>query len=379
MSLSTWTREGSEKAQASQTIRILMKTLQYLAEDSVNDETRSRSFVSTSSAVIRGLFKPSPKISNNEQVTVLFNSMGWKNAQIKFSSGTEAQIILGSNRHLDQDQNTEQALKLLVNTFAKALGFHILGREVDAMVNIDIMSGPIYTIDLKAITSTIQTTPEDIRPAASTRRERRAERTPAQTSTQPESEEMAPMAIGKSVDTSQIFLPVLSSKLPIGRLHLLLQDVLAEFAQSWYGENPLTTNESSDERENVVTLIQFLSQKGVENGTSSVDAGSRLGSFFAHAIKQTFPKIDPILAQEIIDGASVGSMIRDIKARAFCTLKPGEKCGPDIGDDNRAMCDFSMGIWQGSLSELSDKSYIFSGYYAAGRKDPYCLMEFNVE
>jgi len=376
--MSTWTRDGSEKAQSSQTIRILMKTLQYLAEDAANDEAKSRSYISTASAVIKGLFKPSPKLSNNEQVSVLFNSMGWKNAQIKFSSGSEAQIILGSNRHLDQDQNSEKALKLLVNTISKALGFHILAREVDAVVSIDILSGPIYTIDLKAITSTIQTEVDEIRPAVAPA----IRKQPIQRRENASAQAAKPVAVAtssRSIDTSQIFLPVLTSKMPIGRLHLLLQDVLAEFSQSWYGENPLSSNESPDERENVITLMQFLTQKAVENDTSSVDAGTRLGAFFAHAIKQTFPNVEPVLAQELIDGASVGSMIRDIKARAFCTLNPGEKCGPNIGDANRAMCDFAMGVWQGCLSELSDNSYVFSGFYAAGKRDPYCLMEFNVE
>lgn len=372
MGLTTWTRSGSEKAQASQTIRILMKSLQYLAEDTANDENRKQSFINTTYAVIKDLFTPSPTHSSNEQVVVLLGSMGWKNAQIEFSSGNEAKIILGSNRHLDQDQNSVKGLQLLVTTIAKALGFHILSREVDAYVEVDILSGPIYNIDLKALKQ--RTADETSQPAtiqAPTR-----ETQPSTTSQQPSA---APVAGMNKIDTTQIFLPVLTTKFPLSRLHLLLKDVLTEFCKSWYSENPLDGNDLGDEQENVATLITFLAQKSIDNNSSTVEAGARLGTFFAHAIKQNFTNIDQPLTQEIIDGAAIGSMIRDIKSRAFCYLKPGEKCGPNIGDENRAICDFSMGIWQGCLSELGDHQFIFNGFYAAGKRDPYCLMEFEVK
>ncbi|MHA2032206.1 MAG: hypothetical protein ACW99Q_22775 [Candidatus Kariarchaeaceae archaeon] len=371
MGLTTWTRSGSEKAQASQTIRILIKSLQYLAEDVVNDESKSQSFINTAYTVMKDLFTPSPTHSSNEQVIVLLGSMGWKNAQIEFSSGNEAKIILGSNRHLDQDQNSAKGLQLLVTTIAKAVGFHILSREVDAYVEVDILSGPIYTIDLKALT---QRTSDDVKktPTPTPQKETTiSDPHPQQPST--------PVSGLNKIDTTQIFLPVLSDKFPLSRLHLLLKDVLAEFCQSWYSTNPLEGNDTADEQENVATLITFLVQKAIENNTSSVEAGVRLGTFFAHAIKQNFTNIDKPLTQEIIDGAEVGSMIRDIKARAFCYLNPGDKCGPSIGDENRAICDFSMGIWQGSLTELGDHQFNFSGFYSAGRRDPYCLMEFEVQ
>lgn len=372
MGLTTWTRSGSEKAQASQTIRILMKSLQYLAEDAVNDENRKQLFINTTYVVIKDLFMPSPTHSSNEQVVVLLGSMGWKNAQIEFSSGNEAKIILGSNRHLDQDHNSAKGLQLLVTAITKALGYHILSREVDSYVEVDILAGPIYKIDLKALKqrATDDTT------QTSTQKAPIRETTQASIAS---SQSAAPVAGLNKIDTSQIFLPVLTNKFPLSRLHLLLKDVLSEFCQSWYSENPLDGNEISDEQENVATLISFLVQKSIDNNSSTVEAGARLGTFFAHAIKQNFANIDQPLTQEIIDGAAVGSMIRDIKARAFCYLKPGDKCGPNIGDENRAICDFSMGIWQGCLSELGDHNFVFNGFYAAGRKDPYCLMEFEVQ
>ncbi len=351
-----------------------MKSLQYLAENAVNDENQSQSFINTAHTVIKDLFTPSPSHSNNEQVVVLLGSMGWKNAQIEFSSGNEAKLILGSNRHLDQNTNSVKGLKLLVTTICKALGFHILSREVDAYVEIDILAGPIYNINIKALTQKIvDTTTETTTPP-----QRTLETKPVvdQSSGQVSS---PPMSSSQKIDTTQIFLPVLTDKFPLSRLHLLLKDVLAEFSKSWYSENPIDTNDTGDERENVALLMNFLVQKAIDNNTSTVDAGVRLGTFFAHAIKKSFTNIDQPLTQEIIDGAAVGSMIRDIKARAFCYLNPGDKCGPNIGDENRSICDFSMGIWQGTLSELGQHDFKFSGFYAAGRRDPYCLMEFEVQ
>ena len=349
-----------------------MKSMQYLAEDAANDESRARTFSSLTSAVIKDLFSPSPSHSTNEQASVLLGSLGWRNANIQFSSGTEARIVLGSNRHLEQDQNSVNGLILLVSSICKALGYHILSREVDAVVDIEIINGPIYTVDLKAIQSQIVDTtkeePVKQKPVSA----------PASSSTSAPASTPPPAEMpGTKIDTSQIFLPILSSKLPIGRLHLILQDILAEFSKSWYGSNPIEGNESPDERDNVIQLMMFLVQKTLDSGAASLDSGTRLGGFFAKAVKEAFNMETP-LAQEIIDGAGMGSMIRDIKARAFCSLRPGDKCGPNIGDENRSICDFSMGIWQGALSEFTGKNYKFNGFYPAGKRDPYCLMEFEV-
>jgi len=157
--------------------------MQYLAEDAAEDDGRYRSFVSIASAIIKGSFIPSVSHSVNEQSSVLFNSMGWKNAQIKFSSGNEAQIILGSNRHLDQNSENLNALKLLVSTICKAIGFHILSREVDAIVDIDIHGGPLYTVDIKAIqsrsTETSTTTAQPTTPAKREAKPQSTDTTPA--------------------------------------------------------------------------------------------------------------------------------------------------------------------------------------------------------
>ncbi|MDH5401766.1 MAG: hypothetical protein OEY49_04670 [Candidatus Heimdallarchaeota archaeon] len=369
MGLSTWTKTGSEKARSSQSIRMLMKTLQYLGEDALIDDARVRSFVNVATKVITNLFNPAQNYSVNEQVSVVFNALGWRNAQIKLTSADNAEIILGSNRYLDQDVNNVNALKLLARVFAISFGSHLLSKNVDANVEIDIHNGPIYTIkvfgfgELKTELSVESKTVE------------KEKVKPVQKKEQP----MITMdhGISTDIDTTQIFLPILSNKLPLAKLQLLLQDIMAEYSQSWHGQNPISSSNSTELSENLITLINFLGDKGVVSDGSAVNAGAKVGSYYARAIKQSFEG-EKLLVQEIIDGSVIGSMIRDIKARSFCTLKPGERCG-SIGDEKRRVCDFNMGIWQGCLSNLmQDKEFKFNGFIEAGRKDLYCLMEFEV-
>ncbi|MHA2504241.1 MAG: hypothetical protein ACXAE3_15390 [Candidatus Kariarchaeaceae archaeon] len=374
MSLNTWSRSGSEKAQASQTIRILIKTLQYLAEDAARDDSREKSFLNVASAVIKTTFAPSPGFSTSEQVSVVLNSMGWKNTQIKLTSADEAEILMGSNRHLDQQAESVEGLELLIKTLGTALGGFLFDREVNAVVEIDIHTGPTYLVKLRSIqkieqkqSQTTQTTTTTSQPSA-----------PVSTPSVETSMSANPISPPANIETSQIFLPVLNNKLPLGRLHLILQDVLSEFANSWYGENPLDTKGTADEEENVVTLVTYLTNKAIENNTPVVDVGAQIGAYYGEALKQTFQG-DELFSPEILEGSAVGSIIRDIKARAFCHLKPGDTCGPNIGGEGREICDFAMGLWQGALSKINgEKQFNFTGFYPAGRRDPYCLMEFEV-
>lgn len=374
MSLNTWSRTGSEKAQASQTIRMLIKTLQYLAEDATADDSREKSFLTVANAVIRNTFAPSTSFSTSEQVSVVLNSMGWKNTQIKLTSADEAEILMGSNRHLDQQAESIEGLQLLIKTLGTALGGFLFDREVNAVVDIDIHSGPTYLIKLRAIQKIEQ---KQNLPKTVTSTER-------QKSSKPDSNTSEPISTGppitalSTIETSQIFLPVLNNKLPLGRLHLILQDVLAEFASSWYGENPLDTRGTTDEQENVSTLVAFLTNKAIEKNTSIVEMGAQIGAYYGRALKEGFAD-DELFSPEILEGSAVGSIIRDIKARSLCHLKPGDTCGPSIGGEGREICDFAMGLWQGSLSEIhGEKKFNFTGFYQAGRRDPYCLMEFEV-
>lgn len=379
MALNTWTRSGSEKAQASQTIRMLMKTLQYLAEDASTDGNRERSFLNVARSVIKNVFSPSNNFSVNEQVSVVFNAMGWKNTQITLTSANEAELILGSNRYLDQDPDSIDGLRLLVKTLCSALGSYLFDKDVQAKIDIDIHTGPTYKINLKTVKSTKSKETTKIKTQAEKSKETSSGQI-SSTSTRSSTSSDSGISIKppSTIDTTQIFLPVLSNSLPLDRLYMILQDVLAEFCQSWYGSNPLETQGTDNERENLLILITFLTEKTFENDSSRVEVGEQVGTYFAHAIRDSFQE-DKYLTQEIIDGSSVGSIIRDIKARAFCYLKPGEKCGPKIGAEDRSICDFAMGIWQGCLSQLmKDSEFEFTGFYPAGRKDPYCLMEFEV-
>jgi len=376
MSLNTWSRNGSEKAQASQTIRMLLKTLQYLAEDAAADD-RERGFLKVARAVIQNTFTPSSNFSTNEQVSVVFNTMGWKNTQIKLTSANEADILLGSNRHLDQNPDSEEGLRVLVKLLSEALGSYLFDREADAVVDIDIHTGPTYRIKLRA-KKDIEIHQKQQKQAEQNNSESSSSQSKLTNNSRSSSNTTSHQVASGVIQTDQIFLPVLNNKLPISRLYLILQDVLAEFSSSWYGENPLDNSSSDDERENVLDLVSFLTTKAAENDTSIVEVGEQIGNYFGQALQNSFQE-DDLLSPEILEGSAVGSIIRDIKSRAFCYLNPGEKCGPDIGGANREICDFVMGLWGGFMSTLEgEKNFKFTGFYPAGRRDPYCLMEFEV-
>ncbi len=371
--MSRWTKSGSsEKAQASQTIGILMNTLLYLADEAASDGSRSTKFMKISSQVIKNIFKPSSSYNMNEQIGVLLNVLGWKNSEIRLMSSTRSKIILGSNRYLDQNNNTLSGLNVLVKMISLAIGYHIFDREVDAFVEIDI-NGPIYTIDIQTLT-TLETSLKEKEIAKKV--EVSTDTTPSISST-PASKSPASMS---NYDTGQIFLPVLSNKLPLVQLNKILVDVLSEFSASWYGESPLDSELTEDNKTNLIMLIEFLTQKATETNTSWVDLGNQVGGYFAGVLKKSFTDDHDLIGPEIKDGAQLGSIIRDIKARSLCSLTVGSTCGSNIGGKNRSFCDFTMGLWAGCLSQLTEYEYKFSGFYATGKRstDP-CLMEFELK
>lgn len=370
--MSRWTKSGSsEKAQASQTIGILMNTLLYLADESASDGNKSTKFMKISSSVIKNIFKPSSSHNINEQIGVLLNTLGWKNSEIRLMSSTRSKIILGSNRYLDQNNNTLKGLKVLVKMISLALGYHIFDREVDAFVEIDI-NGPIYTVDIQTIT-TLETSLKEkevvqkAEPLSST----------GSISQPPMGKSPASLS---SYDTAQIFLPVLSNKLPLVQLHKILVDVLSEFSVSWYSESPLDSDLTEDNKTNLIMLIEFLTQKATETNTTWVDLGYQVGGYFAGVLKKSFTDDLDLVGPEIKDGAQLGSIIRDIKARSLCSLNVGATCGSSIGSKDRSFCDFTMGLWAGCLSQLTEFDYKFSGFYSTGKRstDP-CLMEFELK
>lgn len=359
---------------------MLIKSLQYVAEDLANDEVKIKSFIKITTQIIKGSFIPSPQNSINEQVSILLNSMGWKNALIKLKSGDQVEIVLGSNRFLDQDSDSVSGLTNLVKAIGNAAGAHILDRDVDTLVNIDIHAGPTYTLDIQALKSITATQKPEKVPDNSSLRPFTISTEDGKTKNELAKQtviETPIIPISTSYETDQIFLPVLSNKLPLSRLHRILKDVLEEYCQSWFGTNPIADVEIEDERINLINLINFLIEKAFESDQSRVDLGSQVGNYFAHAIVSNFNSEKTLLGQEIIDGSTVGSIIRDIKARSLCSLKD-TACENKIGGEHREFCDFVMGLWQGMLGQLTNKQYRFSGFYPAGKRDPYCLMEFEV-
>lgn len=370
MSLNIWTRTGSEKTQSSQTIRILLRSLQYLAEDSSQSPSSSQNFTGIIVPVIRNLFVPAEGVSINEQLSTFLRSLGWKNAQIRTLSATKAEIVLGNNRHLEQVESSKQGLTLLVKSIMKAIGYYLLNREVDALVRIDFTTGVIYNIELNAVElqpSRVEKSPSPVvrEPVVSQ---------PSSMSSSPPVQQSVRVEEGTPIEPSQLFLPILHQKLPLSTLYVLLQDVMSEFANSWYGENPLQETGTDDSEQNVLILTQFLVEKTIAAGRSTKTIGDQIGRFFAQTLQGTFGD-DPeqILTPEIIESNTV-TMIRDIKARSLCTLAPGDKCT----EANRAICDFGMGIYEGVLSSLTGKKYEFTNYFAAGKRDIYCLMEFQI-
>ncbi len=366
MVMGVWSRSGSDKAKSSQTIRILLRSMQYLAEDLSTDETK---FLKIVVPVVRSLFKPITTASVNEQVQQFFDSMGWKNSQIQVVSKDKSQIVLGSNRYLDQNEEATNGLTLLVKTLTKAVGYHIMNSEVDPLVVVDFTNTITYTIELKVQGGTDISSPVHTPKATTTIAK------PVKTSkvTPPPSHDGLSVDIGTKIEIDQLFAPVINSKLPLSRCFLHLQDVMEEFSISWYSMNPIEGKESLSQREIIVTLVQFLVEKSIEASRDVKMVGNQVGRFFAQAMVESFKNdFGSIISDEILE-SNTQTIIRDIKAMSLCTLSPGDKCVPA----NRSYCDFAMGIYEGVLSTTLDAQFEFTSYFSATRRDRYCLMEFN--
>ncbi len=371
--LNIWTRTGSEKAQSSQTIRILLRMLQYLAEDVVRAEDEANRFLDVTVPIIKNLFIPSRGLSINEQVQTFLATLGWKNVQIRTKSANHLEIILGNNRHLDQTDASSEGIRLLVKAVSKAVGYHLLDREVDALVTVDFNTGPAYTVEVKAIESGLKSGRTSKDKVVSKSADVRQPQTPP---IQNQSVEVPTHSTSsQKIDVTQFLLPIVNSKLPQSTLFLQLQEVLVEFSKSWYEINPLDEQSSTDIMTNVLTLTEFLIEKSTEANREIKLVGNMVGRFLSTSIKESFGENpEDILSQEIIESETL-TMVRDIKAMSLCNLSPGDKCIPA----NRAICDFAMGIYEGVLSTFTGKEYEFSSYFEAGKRDIYCLMEFQVK
>jgi predicted hydrocarbon binding protein len=151
---------------------------------------------------------------------------------------------------------------------------------------------------------------------------------------------------------------------------------MSDFIQTKYQTNPLEEAGNVDHKVAVLILVKFLVEKSLAEGVSTSKTGYDVGKFFGKGvigIAGNDPNV--ILIQEITESQST-TIIRDIKARCFCFLKPGERCQPS----NVQLCDFIMGIWEGALTEILGKEFKFTNRYpATKRKDKYCLMELSVK
>ena len=252
----------------------------------------------------------------------------------------------------------------------------MLNRHVDAFVKISLVTGASYEIEVHAISST--EAPVEVKthtPAEIAREVAVGKESPATPKITTASVSSSYAEIETRIDPSQLFEPILNPKLPESTLYRLLVDVLVEFCNSWYSANPLDKEGSDDLKHNVRVLVSFLVNKSIEAGRDTKAVGNQIGKFFAQAIDKTFVSQGmPALTQEIIE-SQTSVIVRDIKARSLCTLQPGDRCE----QGNRAFCDFGMGIYESILDAFTDHNYKFSTYFAAGRRDLYCLMEFNAE
>lgn len=372
-----WSKNGSYKAQSSQTIRMLLRSLQYLAEDSTKDPGETEKYIKIVVPVIRNLFNPVRTSSAAQQVSTFFETIGWKNALVRIVASNQAEFVLGSNRHLDQSPESIDGLTLLVKAISTAVGYHMLNKNVDALVKISLVTGATYEITVHTISGTAKPVVEtkSQTPAEIVRKAAINDASPAPAKVATKTSAPSYTEIESRIDISQLFKPILNPKLSQSTLYRLLQDVLVEFCNSWYSTNPLDGIGEDDPNNNVRILVIFLVNKSMELNRDTKVVGNHIGKFFAQAIEKTFVSQGmPALTPEIIE-SQTSVIVRDIKARSLCTLQPGDRCV----SENRAFCDFGMGIYESVLSMYTENTYKFSTYFAAGRRDLYCLMEFNAE
>ena len=366
MVTSIWTSQGAEKAKSSQSIRILLRSLQYLAQDFPN----SKNYINVVSSIFQDLFKPDKTISINTQVHNFLDAIGWKNVEISAKSNNSARILLGNNRFLEQNQSEENGLITFVKAITTGIGFYLLETNVISSVSIDLTSGAQYTVELKAKTRSSQrvTSRQSLVPESPVIELPKEYESEIDSGSESKVEEQL-----IAIESDQLIFPIINGKLPLTEVLFLLQDVMVEFAKSWYQFNPLDTRKEDDIRNKLTILLQFLVDKSVEGRRKPKAVGNQIGRFFAQATVDKYSKkFGVILSDEILE-SQTSVLIRDIKARSLCYLNPGDKCV----QENRAICDFAMGIYEGVLSHITKKEYEFSNYFAAGKKDTYCLMEFQ--
>ncbi len=375
---SIWTRYGSEKAQSSQIIRTLINTLLGIAQEAVQEGTEAKNrFIVVVARNFREYFKPDITVNINEQIQTFLLTLGWKNSEIRVVSANEARAILGNNRFIVEENYPEETISLLISAIFTGIGYYIFSKEIKVQTDFDELQGAVWSVKmtpttadvLGTSTSTSKTTPQQKAPQEKVS-------APAKNS------EISMVSVSEgelqkyldSIDPEQFVTPIFKRSLGVETLLKILAEVMLEFSRTKYESNPLEALGSIDNRTMVLALTKFLVEKTFAENLPTLERGREIGVLFGKGVKGVLGD-DPnqLLVEEITDAPST-TIIRDIKARAFCFLKPGERCQPS----NVQICDFVMGIWEGTLKEILGKEFKFSNRYpATKKKDMYCLMELT--
>ena len=358
---SIWSSGGSDKVRASQTIRMLLNSLIRTSKELREDGKDRVGLYHAIKTTVKEVFQPDPDANFNEQLYSFMGVLGWKNALLTIMSSDTAKLVLGNNRYIDEVQNDLKDIELLVNAIISGACYHLFGKEIMTETKIDNLSGVTYEIMIKVgAEQVVKEKPEEVEGP-----------TPG-TGVGEVTGEADLETLKTHIEIDQIFDPIFNTSLDKDQLIVMFKEILVEYIRSKYGELP-KVQKVADTSDLVLLLLQYLINKVEEDNSGFLEVGKTVGTFFARGIKDVFNRpIEQILIDEIIEGINFG-IVRDINARCFCFLSPGDKCTPL----NTQICDFVMGVWEGTLSALLEREIKFSQRLPAGRKDRFCLMEFN--
>ena len=378
---SIWTKFGSEKIRNSQALRTLINALLELGEQAQKQgEGDIEGYKLGIARIFREYFQPDIAYNINEQIQMFLLTLGWKNSEIRVISATEAKAVLGNNRFIPETGISHEAIKIFIEGVFTGIGYYVFSKEVKVEAIFDELAGAVWNVALAPSSSIQIGTKTQIKNYASSpspQFEVKEETTTVQTSPPSMSsleEEIQDYIT--NIDPEQILTPIFNKSLGLDTLYRILIEIMSDFIRSKYQTNPLEHAGAVDHKVAVLILVKFLVEKSLAEGMPTSTTGHDVGKFFGKGVIGIAGN-DPnaILIQEITESQST-TIIRDIKARCFCFLKPGERCQPS----NVQLCDFIMGIWEGALTEILGKELRFTNRYpATKRKDKYCLMELSIK
>ena len=330
--------------------------------------------------IFREYFQPDIAYNINEQIQMFLLTLGWKNSEIRVISATEARAVLGNNRFIPETGISHEAIKIFIEGIFTGIGYYVFSKEVKVEATFDELAGAVWNVVLSPSSSMqIEARSQAIDYASSpspqfgSKKEAVINQATSPISSSLEEEIQDYIA---NIDPEQILTPIFNKSLGIETLYRILIEIMSDFIRTKYQTNPLEHAGNVDHKVAVLILVKFLVEKSLAEGIPTGTTGYDVGKFFGKGvigIAGNDPNV--ILIQEITESQST-TIIRDIKARCFCFLKPGERCQPS----NVQLCDFVMGIWEGALTEILGKEFKFTNRYpATKRKDKYCLMELSIK